>query len=118
MGIGSYVLHYGLRHIPFAACSALGGRMWLLVGRLRGNLRPGAPARATFARLRPESVTKGELDRAMARMCDNIGRVYAEYNILDLLLSAGHITVTGQEHLATLRDRNLPILVFGLHLTS
>ena len=29
-------------------------------------------------------------------MCENIGRVYAEYNILDLLWSAGRITVTGQ----------------------
>jgi lauroyl/myristoyl acyltransferase len=88
------------------------------VGRLRGNLRPDAPARATFARLRPESAGKGDLDRAMARMCDNIGRVWAEYNILDLLWAGGHITVTGQEHLAALRDRDRPILVFGLHLAS
>jgi hypothetical protein len=50
----------------------------------------------------------------MARMCDNICRVYAEYNILDVLGSAGRITVTGQEHLAALRDRNRPILVFPL----
>jgi len=118
VGAGSYVLHYGLRRIPFAACSAFGGRMWLLVGRLRGNLRPDAPARATFAKLRPESAAKRDLDRAMARMCDNIGRVYAEYNILDLLWAGGHITVTGQEHLAALRNRNRPILVFGLHLAS
>jgi len=54
----------------------------------------------------------------MKRMCDNIGRVYAEYNILDLLWSAGRITVTGQEHLADCRRRNHPILVFGVHLTS
>jgi KDO2-lipid IV(A) lauroyltransferase len=51
-------------------------------------------------------------------MCDNIGRVYAEYNILDLLWAGGHITVTGQQHLAALRDRDRPILVFGLHLAS
>jgi hypothetical protein len=66
------------------------------VGRLRGGFRPDAPARVTFARLRPASVAKGDLNRAMARMCDNICRVYAEYNILDVLGSAGRITVTGQ----------------------
>jgi Kdo2-lipid IVA lauroyltransferase/acyltransferase len=118
VGAGSYALHYGLRRLPFAACSAFGGGLGLFVGRLRGAFRPDAPARANFARLRPESAAKGDLDRAMARMCDNIGRVWTEYNILDLLWSAGHITVTGQEHLAALRDRNRPILVFGVHLGS
>jgi KDO2-lipid IV(A) lauroyltransferase len=118
VGAGSYALHHGLRRLPFAACSAFGGGLGLLVGRLRGAFRPDAPARATFVRLRPESAAKGDLDRAMVRMCDNIGRVYAEYNILDLLWSAGRITVTGQEHLAALRDRNQPILVFGVHLGS
>jgi Kdo2-lipid IVA lauroyltransferase/acyltransferase len=118
VGAGSYALHYGLRRLPFAACSAFGGGLGLLVGRLRGAFRPDAPARATFARLRPESAAKGDLDRAMARTCDNIGRVWAEYNILDLLWAAGRITVTGQEHLAALRDRNQPILVFGMHLCS
>jgi lauroyl/myristoyl acyltransferase len=92
--------------------------MWLLVGRPRGNLRPHTPARATFARLRPESAAKADLDRAMARMCDNIGRVWAEYNILDLLWFGGHITGTGQEHLAALRGPQSTILVFGLHLAS
>jgi lauroyl/myristoyl acyltransferase len=118
VGAGSYALHSGLRRLPFAACSAFGGGLGLFVGRLRGAFRPDAPARATFARLRPESVAKGDLDRAMARMYDNIGRVYAEYNILDLLWAAGHITVTGQEHLAACRERNRPILVFGVHLAS
>jgi lauroyl/myristoyl acyltransferase len=118
VGAGSYALHYGLRLLPFAACSALGGALGLLVGRLRGAFRPDAPARANFARLRPESAAKGDLDRAMARMCDNIGRVWVEYNILDLLWAGGHITVSGQEHLAALRDRDRPILVFGVHLCS
>jgi Kdo2-lipid IVA lauroyltransferase/acyltransferase len=118
VGAGSYALHYGLRRLPFAACSAFGGGLGLFVGRLRGFSGPDAPARATFAKLRPENATKCDLDRAMARMCDNIGRVYAEYNVLDLLWDGGHITVTGQEHLAALRDRNQPILVFGVHLGS
>jgi Kdo2-lipid IVA lauroyltransferase/acyltransferase len=118
VGAGSYALHYGLRCLPLAACSAFGGGLGLIVGRLRGTFRPDAPARATFARLRPESAAKADLDRAMARMCDNIGRVWAEYNILDLLWAGGRITVTGEEHLAALRDRNRPILVFGVHLAS
>jgi KDO2-lipid IV(A) lauroyltransferase len=54
----------------------------------------------------------------MNRMCANIGRVYAEYCILDLLWSAGRITVSGQENLASCRDRGRPIIVFGVHLSS
>jgi lauroyl/myristoyl acyltransferase len=118
VGTGSYALHYGLRLLPFDACSAIGGGLGLVVGRFRGALRPDLPARSTFARLRPANEGRGDLDTAMKRMCANIGRVYAEYNILDLLWSAGRITVTGQEHLAACRDRDRPILVFGVHLSS
>jgi lauroyl/myristoyl acyltransferase len=118
MGLGSYALHYLLRLLPFDACSGFGAALGLLVGRLRGSHRPDLPARAVFARLQPRTRGKSDLDVAMKRMCANIGRVYAEYNVLDLLWSAGRITVTGQEHLAACRDRNCPIIVFGVHLTS
>jgi hypothetical protein len=52
---------------------------------MRGSWRADAPPRAVFARLRPESIGKQALDHAMMRMCANIGRAYAEFNILDLL---------------------------------
>ena len=118
MGAGSYGLHYGLRLLPFAASSALGGALGVLVGWMRGSSRADAPPRAVFARLRPESAEKHALDHAMRRMCANIGRVYAEFNILDLLWAGRRITVTGAEHLAACRERNQPILVFGVHLAS
>ena len=118
MGAGSYVLHYGLRLLPFAVSSAIGGALGVLIGWIRGSWRADAPPRAVFARLRPESAGKQALDHAMMRMCDNIGRVYAEFNILDLLWAGGRITVTGAEHLAACRQRDQPILVFGVHLAS
>jgi Kdo2-lipid IVA lauroyltransferase/acyltransferase len=119
IGAGSYALHYGLRLLPFAASSAVGGGLGVLVGWLRGSWRPDAPPRAAFARLRPESTGKQTLDHAMTRMCANIGRAYAEFNILDLLVTGGgRITVTGGEHLAACRERDQPILVFGVHLAS
>src|SRR5262249_7632077 len=65
-----------------------------------------------------ESSAKANVDVAMNRMCVNIGRVFAEYTILDLLWAAGRITVSGDEHLAACRDRDRPIIVFGVHLTS
>jgi Kdo2-lipid IVA lauroyltransferase/acyltransferase len=118
MGAGSYALHYGLRLLPFAASSAIGGALGVLVGWMRGSWRADAPPRAVFARLRPESAEKRALDHAMTRMCANIGRAYAEFNILDLLWAGRRITVTGAEHLAACRERNQPILVFGVHLAS
>jgi Kdo2-lipid IVA lauroyltransferase/acyltransferase len=118
MGAGSYALHYLLRPLPFDACSAIGGRLGLLVGWFRRSGGPLLNARNSFARLRQQSAGKRDLDSAMRRMCANIGRVYAEYNILDLLWDAGRITVTGEEHLAALRDRRHPIVVLGVHLTS
>ena len=118
IGVGSYAMHYLLRPLPFDACSAIGGRLGLLVGWFRGSRGPLLNARNSFARLRPQSAGKRDLDPAMKRMYANIGRVYAEYNILDLLWEAGRITVTGQEHLVALRDRGHPILVLGVHLTS
>ncbi len=118
MGAGSYALHYGLRLLPFAACSAVGGGLGVLVGWLRGSWRPDAPPRAAFAQLRPESAGKQALDHAMMRMCANIGRVHAEYNILDLLWAGGRIAVSGAEHLAACQERAQPILVFGVHLAS
>ena len=118
MGAGSYALHYSLRPLPFAACSAVGGTLGVLVGWLRGFWRADAPPRAVFAQLRPDSTGKQALDNAMTRMCANIGRTYAEYNILDLLWAGGRITVTGAEHLAACQERAQPILVFGVHLAS
>jgi lauroyl/myristoyl acyltransferase len=118
MGAGSYAFHYGLRLLPFAACSAVGGGLGVLIGWMRGSWRADAPPRAAFARLRPESAGKDPLDHAMMRMCANIGRAYAEYNILDLLWAGGRITVSGSEHLAACRERDQPILVFGVHLAS
>lgn len=118
MGAGSYALHYGLRLLPFRASSAIGGALGVLVGWMRGSWRADAPPRAVFARLRPESAEKHALDHAMMRMCANIGRAYAEFNILDLLWAGGRITVTGAEHLAACREHDQPILVFGVHLTS
>ena len=118
MGAGSYALHYGLRLLPFDACSAVGGGLGVIVGWLRGSWRPDAPPRAAFARLRPESAEKQALDQAMMRMCANMGRVHAEYNILDLLWAGGRIAVSGAEHLAACQERAQPILVFGVHLAS
>src|SRR5215469_14758395 len=118
MGAGSYAFHYSLRLLPFAACSAVGGILGALIGWLRGSWRADAPPRAVFAQLRPENAGKQALDHAMMRMCANIGRTYAEYNILDLLWPGGRITVTGAEHLAACQERAQPILVFGVHLAS
>jgi Kdo2-lipid IVA lauroyltransferase/acyltransferase len=118
LGVVSYVLYHSLRLLPLDTCSALGGGLGLIVGRWRRINRPDAHARKTFARLRPESAGKADLDAAMNRMCANIGCVSTEYSILDLLWAADRITVSGHEHLANCRRDGRPIIVFGVHLSN
>jgi KDO2-lipid IV(A) lauroyltransferase len=118
VGLVSYGLYFGLRLLPLDTCSAIGGGLGLMVGRWRGIGRPNAGPRQTFLRLRPDNTGKADVDAAMNRMCANIGRVYSEYCILDLLWAAGRITVSGQEQLAACRNRGRPIIVFGVHLSS
>jgi len=117
-GVVSYALYYGLRLLPLDTCSALGGGLGLIVGRWRGINRPDTHARQTFARLRPESAGKADLDAAMNRMCANIGRVSTEYSVLDLLWAADRITVSGHEHLSNCRRLGRPVIVFGVHLSN
>ena len=71
-----------------------------------------------YARLRPGNGGRHALDRAISQMCANMGRVHAEYNILDLLWSTERITVTEAEHLAACRQGDRPILVFGVHFST
>lgn len=118
VGLMSRALYHGLRLLPFDASSAIGGGLGRIVGRWRGINQSDARARETFVRLRPERAAKANVDVAMNRMCVNIGRVFAEYTILDLLWAAGRITVSGDEHLAACRDRDRPIIVFGVHLST
>jgi Kdo2-lipid IVA lauroyltransferase/acyltransferase len=67
-----------------------------------------------FARLRSESIGNADLDAAMNRMCANIGRVYTEYCILDLLWAAGRGMSTSRS-VASATDR---LFVFGVHLSN
>jgi lauroyl/myristoyl acyltransferase len=118
VGLVSCALYHGLRLLPFDTSSAIGGGLGRIVGRWRGFNQWDARARETFVRLRPESAAKANVDVAMNRMCANIGRVYAEYCILDLLWAGGRITVSGDEHLAACRDHDRAIVVFGVHLST
>jgi hypothetical protein len=89
VGLVNRALYHGLRLLPFDTSSAIGGGLGLIVGRWRGISQSDACARETLVRLRPESTAKVNVDVAMNRMYINIGRVFAEYTILDLLMGGG-----------------------------
>ena len=105
-------MHHALRHAPVEAASALGG---LLV---RTNVRLNRPeiitgARRNLARHRPH-MSAQDIDRALWRFADNVGRHMGECSALDRMIPQDRIEIMGHEHLRALRGRR-PALALQLH---
>ena len=105
-------MHHGLRHAPLEVASALGG---LLV---RTNVRLNRPeiiagARRNLARHRPD-LSAGEIDRAIWRFADNVGRHMGECSGLDRMIPEDRIEISGHQHIRALAGRR-PVLGLQLH---
>ena len=84
---------------------------------------PGSIPRSMHARGRPYgrcdpdlAADTATLDRAVMRMWQSMGSVYAEFSAEDRLWPEGRVTVIGQEHLAAATSGGRPVIVAGLHL--
>lgn len=89
-------LHRAFALLPTEAASAIGG--WL--GRFivpRWLPKPMARGRENLRRIRPDW-TEDEIEAALHGLYDNIGRLQAEFSVLDRLLAEGRIRVEGREH--------------------
>ena len=105
-------MHHALRHAPLQVASALGG---LLV---RANLRLNRPeiiagARRNLTRHRPDLST-GEIERAIWRFADNVGRHMGECSGLDRMIPEGRIEISGHQQIRALAGRR-PVLGLQLH---
>src|SRR5260221_5367911 len=116
-GVMDYALHYGMGCGPIALCSAIGGALGVLAGRYRFRAW-SQRARDNIKRLKPEVAAASGRDAAVERMWDQIGRVMAEFSVLNRLWSAGRVTVSGGEHVTAARAAGRPVLVIGLHLAN
>ena len=105
-------MHHGLRHAPLEAASALGGL--LVRANVRFNRREIIEgARRNLARHRPD-LSAGDIDSAIWRFADNVGRHMAECSGLDRMIPEGRIDIRGHEHLQALAGRR-PVLALQLH---
>ena len=113
-GALDYALHYALRALPIGWCSAIGGWLGELAGRYRFQVG-NRVARDNYARLRGDTPSAAEIDAAMRRMWNHLGRVMSEFSVLDRFWDAGRIELHGEAHLAAARTHGA-VLVMGLHI--
>lgn len=115
-GIEAFVLiiFYGLCDIlPVAMASNLGG--WL--GRTVGpRLAASRKARNHIHESLPE-ITDSEIERHVAGMWDNLGRVIAEYPHLQEI-GKNRVTLNGTDIIKTSLAQNKPVILFGAHLAN
>ncbi|WP_372621968.1 lysophospholipid acyltransferase family protein [Falsiroseomonas sp.] len=112
-GLKDAVMHALLRPLPTEAVSAFGGRL----GRRHGAGRPetSATIRAFLARLRP-AATPAEVAALEDGLWEHVGRVVAEFVVLDRLWSEGRIEVEGAARIEAARASGRPLMFAGLHV--
>jgi KDO2-lipid IV(A) lauroyltransferase len=107
-------LHYAMRALPTEACSDLGARLGLLIGR-RGHPAAERRSRAVLARLcRPQD--EAALEASVTRLWQNVGRSYAEFSILPRLLREGRIAPAEPALFTAECSDTSPLIVCFLHL--
>jgi KDO2-lipid IV(A) lauroyltransferase len=107
-------VHTGLRAAPTDVVSAFGA--WAV--SVRGaKAYPVADKRAAenMRRLRPDW-DEARIAEACRLRWDNIGRLMAEYAVVDRLVREGRIEIRGAEHLAAAKAHGKGIVLLGLHL--
>lgn len=112
-----FFLFMGLfRLIGIDAASALGGFLGRHVFRF---LPPANIARENLKRAYPEK-SAGEIEAVVRGLCDNLGRVVAEYPHLDKMnVGAGcRIEVTGTEHAAAAIAAGKGVMFISGHLAN
>lgn len=116
--LGAMLVFGFFRLLPVDAASALGGWLGRKIGPGLGITRRAA---RSLRRALPELDEAG-VTEAIAEMWDNIGRVLAEYPHLDEITRdagrGGRVEITGEEHIAALRDSGGPCLLFSGHFAN
>jgi KDO2-lipid IV(A) lauroyltransferase len=113
----NYPMHHAFRLLPIDLVSAVGGHVGALNGKYRFHKIRDRVRRA-YLHLSPGGTEEAAADRAAAALFDNLGRMIAEYSVIDRLWPAGRIAVRGGEHLVAARQGGRPVIVMGLHLAN
>ena len=103
------------RAFPPDAVSAFGGRLLRTIGPLTGTHRLAE----RNLRLAFPDMPRAERERLLAAQWDNVGRVFAEFPIMDRLTPAsGRVEVIGVERLHAIRDSGAPVVFVSGHLSN
>lgn len=108
----SALLHALMRRLPSERASALGSFV------VRHSVRFTRPdiipnARANLRRHKPQA-SAAEIEAMVGEFLDGVGRVMAEYAVMDRFIAEGRFEVSGMEGLQAIAGRE-PIIAFGLH---
>lgn len=108
----SALLHAVMRRLPSGWASALGSFVVRRSVRFtRPDIKPNA--RANLKRHFPQAGT-AEIEAMVGEFLDGVGRVMAEYAVMDRFIAEGRFEVSGLEGLQAVAGRE-PIIAFGLH---
>lgn len=113
MRVWEAVLHRVMRHLPIEVTSAIGG--FIVQMNVRFNRTSIARnARRNVRRHYPEA-SDAQVNRIVWHFLDNVGRLMAEFSVLDKLIPARRVTFSGGEA-ASQRVGQMPTIALVLHL--
>lgn len=110
-GMLNLLMHHALRMLPIDACSAIGARLGETTGRTRYR-EANIVARRTLRRLRKDRDVEPQMREAWRQ----VGRIMAEFSVLDRLWPAGRIAVDGIDHVHAARATGRPVMIVGVHV--
>jgi KDO2-lipid IV(A) lauroyltransferase len=114
---GAAALFGGFKFLPLDSASALGGALARRIGPFLGVSKH---ARRNLSRAFPE-LSETEIERVVAGMWDNLGRVAAEYPHLSKIRvfeAGGRVETHGFEHVDRVVAAGRRIIVFSGHIAN
>ncbi len=105
-----------LRTLPVAAVSRIGASLGQFLGR-RGHPAAAARVATGMQRLLPDLARDPRgLERAQRRLWANVGRVYAEFCVLDRIVSEDRVSIADPKALDVVVADGRPIIMTYVHL--
>jgi KDO2-lipid IV(A) lauroyltransferase len=105
-----------LRVLPVAVVSRIGASLGQRLGR-RGHPAAAARVKAALQHLLPElAQDPQQLEAAQRRVWANVGRVYAEFCVLDRIVSEGRASIRDEKALDAVLADGRPVIIAYAHL--
>jgi KDO2-lipid IV(A) lauroyltransferase len=111
-----FAIYRLMRALPVSAVSRLGASLGLHLGR-RAHRDADARVAAAIKQLRPDlALDPPMLEAAQTRLWANVGRVYAEFSVLDKMVPREHVTIEDPRLLDKVLAAGRPVILAYVHL--